>query len=253
MLGEDTLFYTKNGFKKLKNLNKYDEVLNSDGHFTYITRLGPWKPINKCVKLSTSEEIYCDDSLLWDLSGVGEFKYTDELELYEAGISCARSCELERVRPRKLENNYEKSVRIPRNIPHKYITCKLEDKLEFLAGLIDSPMCELGDHHGIYVFSTYFEDFAHELVALARSIGYGVMCRYVPKYKIYVIRIYIDKYIDILPIRDPYKVCFREAGNSYTAFMLGIRKIEPAEANFGRTVELNDGNCLVGYSLVSVY
>lgn len=253
MLGENTLFLTPKGFKKLKNLNKYDEVMNSDGHFTYIKRLSPRKPVNKCVKLSTDEEIYCNDDLLWDLNGVGTFVYTDELKLGEVTSRCARSCELTRVRARKLKNSYELAVTIPENVPYKYFTARLEDKLEFLAGLIDSPMCELTLRHGIYAFYMYSEELAHGIVALARSIGYGALCKYIPIYKIYAVRIHIGKYEDILPVRDPYKACFRGVWAPWTPIVSKSSEITPPEVVFGRAVELNDGNPLVGYSFVSVY
>ena len=253
MLGENTLFLTPNGFKKLKDLEKYDEVMNSNGHFTYIKRFGPWKPVNKCVKLSTDEEICCGDNLLWDLSTVGRFIYTDELELGQDIGRCARSRELTRVRARKLKNSYELAVSIPEKVPGKYFTARLEDKLEFLAGLIDSPMCELGRTHGIYVFYTYSQELAHGIVALACSIGYGALCRRIPIYNIYVVRIHIGKYEDILPVRDPYKACFRGVGLAWTPVISKLREIKPSDVVLGRTVELNDGNPLIGYSLVSVY
>lgn len=250
MLGEDTLFLTPKGFKKLKELEKYDEVMNSDGHFTYIKRLSPWKQLDKCVILSTGERICCDDSLLWDLHGDGEFKYTDELDLDRDNESCAKMHEITRVRARNIKNSYEKSITIPRDVPYKYFTASTMNKLEFLAGLIDSPMCELGDAHGIYVFYTFLENLSWGIVTLARSLGFGVLHR---KYKgVYIVRVYINKYKDILPVRDPYKACYKYAGVAYSIILANKCDIPPSEVNFGRAVELNDGNCLVGYSLVSV-
>ena len=119
--------------------------------------------------------------------------------------------------------------------------------------MIDSPMCELSLCHGIYVFYTYLEELAHGIVALARSIGYGALCKRIPIYNIYVIRIHISKYEDILPVRDPYKACFRGAGVVWTPVISKLYEIKSSEVVLGRTVELNDGNPLIGYSLVSVY
>ena len=203
MLGENTLFLTRKGFKTLKNLNKYDEVMTGYGDFAHIVELGPWIPMTKCAILSTGERIYCTDDTLWNVSAHRTFKFTDELDLEDDAESCTPIFELPGVKGRYKSGSYKKSVTVPKLVPDECLLCDVKTRLEFLAGLIDSPICEIGSGEGIYVFYTQSDELYHGIIALVRSLGFGVSYR--RSGLVHIIRVYINKYIDALPVRDEYK------------------------------------------------
>lgn len=250
MLGEDTLFFTRKGFKKLKNLNKYDEILTGFGTFAHITELGPREKMTKCVEFTTGEKIYCTDDMLWNVGSDRGYKYTDELELLEDGATCADISEFQGVRGRKSFGNYRKSVVVPRCVPNECLLADRDAKLEFLAGLIDSPICEIGDSDGIYVFYTFSDELAHGIISLARSLNFGVTGK--KSGLVHIIRVYINKYIDILPVRDDYKACYDYANTVFALRVKNVREIRPDEACFGRSVRVNGGFGLIGYSFIPI-
>lgn len=248
MLGEDTLVFTKKGFKKVKDLILFDEVLTPFGDFEPIVEMSEWEEMTNKVILSTCEEIYCTDNLLWHLNGSN--KYTDEL--VEDTSTCGVKFALEGVDDELDYSPYDYAVVVPEDVPIEIMMGSLNTKLEFLAGLIDSPICELGTSEGIYklYIREKYSKLADEILAFIRSLSIsgiktldkGVFC----------ITINITKYIDILPIRDEMKLCDNYANNSRNVMIRKIEELSNNDKIMGRMLKVNKGFFLVGYSLVPV-
>lgn len=249
MLGEDIVVYTRDGFKKIKDLVLFDEVLTPFGDFEPIVEMGPWVEMTKKVELSTVEDIYCTDDLLWNL--VTGSKYTDELErdTSVAGVRFA----LERDSDSKLGYSpYNYAVVVPKDVPNEIMMGSLDVKLKFLAGLIDSVMCELGKVDGIYnlYIGRNYRQLADEILAFIRSLGLGVARKIVGNN--YCITFNVTKYIDILPIRDEMMACYDYASIGRNIIIRNIEDLSINDKIMGRKIKVNRGFFLVGYSLVPV-
>lgn len=257
MLGGDTVVFTLKGFKKVKDLELYDEVLTPFGDFEPVVELGPWEEMEYKVDLSGYEDIYCSDDLLWYLYN-NTSCYTDELDKDTATSNL--NFELEGVSDKKLRfNPYNYAVVVPDNVPTDIMLTSLDNKLAFLAGLIDSPICELGEVDGIYklYMNKKYKTLVDELLAFIRSLRLGCVVKL--SGDVYVISFNITKYIDILPIRDEYKACYNYSSIGRNIMIKNIEKISEKSNNLskndkimGRKVKVNRGYFLVGYSLVPV-
>ena len=248
MLGEDTLLFTRKGFKKLKELNLYDEVLTSFGDFEPIIELGPWKECTYELTVSTGETFYCDDDILWDMNYSNASHYIYELKKgdFFGNISPFNGLEGER----HVAEAYNYAVVVPSNVPEKYILSDIDTKLAFLAGLIDSPICMLGQSDGIYEFYTRHEELVRDITTLVRSLGLNVYVRKVDS--VWGVSVYLTKYIDIIPIHDDLKQCEGYA-NSYSRLSINdIKELKNDKKLLGRNIRVNRGHFLIGYSFVTV-
>ena len=248
MLGEDTLLFTKNGFKTLKELDLYDEVLTPFGEFEPIVEMGPWKPVDRVMQLNTLENIYCSDNLLCYTDLDAKFTYVDDLDC-KIAVPFGDIFEFEGDGlNHPVSNGYDFTVVVPTCIPDAYILSNLYVKLSCLAGLIDSPICELGNNDGIYYFYTEYEDVRRGIITLARSLGFGVKCTCTDG--VYAIRVGVDKFIDELPIKDELKRCYKPV---QMIRKTGIKNVGYAKNEvMGRKIKVNGSLFLVGYSLVPV-
>lgn len=254
MLSEDTLVLTKRGFKPVKDLMLYDNVLTPFGDYEPIMELGPWTEMTKKVSLNTCEDIICTGDLLL-LGGTGADNHAvyavDELDGVD--FVCSDVFPPEKSRKNIDFDPYKMAVVVPEYVPDKIILSTIDKKLEFLAGLIDSPICQLGLGEGCY--NLYIKDrykrLADSILALVRSLDLPVSR--ILKDRIYRISIKFDKYIDIIPIRDEMKMCFEYASNGS---LMRVEKISDLSNNdkkiMGRRVKVNGSWFLVGYSLLTV-
>lgn len=254
MLGADTLLFTKKGFKKLIELDMYDEVLTPFGTFEPIVKLGPWKPVDKVIRLNTLEDIYCSDNLMLDAGAYNNkagYMYVDDLaeNIDKVYYNFEEIMEFEGDgRNHPVSNGYDFAVVVPTCIPDAYILSSIEERLKVFAGLVDSPICEIGKTDGYYDFYTYYDDLMQGIVTLCRSIGFGVTCTC--SEMVYKISVAVNKYIDILPIKDELKVCHNYAALNKRMF---VRKISDNKTfTLGREVKVNGGFFLVGYSMIPV-
>lgn len=251
MLGEDTLLFTKKGLKKLKDLALYDEVLTAFGDFEPIVEMSPWGECDKKAVLSTGEEIYCDDDTLWGAVPqgyhCGSFCYTEDINGRYVFNSIIAN---EYFDTNMEEEAYNYAVVVPRNVPNKYLLCDLNTRLAFLAGLIDSPICMLGNADGVYELYTRYDELARDIVTLIRSLALPLYIR--KTQDVYCISVYMIRYIDIIPIQDDLKDCY---DYSSMGFKLSINDIITLKNNKhvkGRRIKVNKGSFLVGYSMVTV-
>lgn len=255
MLGEDTLVLTHRGFKKVRDLIIYDELLTRYGTFEPVVELGPWKNVDKVVTLSSGEQIYCSDDLLWGASKsstpeyYSSFVYTDEFDLENNMYNCNDTLEMEGDKKSSISNAYELGVVVPDRVPDEVILADLETRLAFMAGLIDSQICELRLTEGSYAFYTNYIDLATSIITLARSIEWGARLMIVQG--VYRVDVYMTKYIDALPIRDEYKLFSDYVDKDKHIKINNIETVENSDI-MGRTVRVNGGALLIGYSLVPV-
>ena len=63
MIGLDTVLFTREGFKKLSELNLYDEVLTPLGIFEPIMKMSRIDDVDYYIKTSTDEIIKCSRDL----------------------------------------------------------------------------------------------------------------------------------------------------------------------------------------------
>lgn len=252
MLGEDTLVLTRGGFKKVKDLNLYDEVLTSYGNYEPIVEMGPWKKVDKVVQFSTGERIMCSDDVLWDTYIVGsssqKYVYTDEIEVDKH--ACSNILDIVDCGKYPVHPSYDYAVVVPTCVPNAYIQSSKGIRLGFFAGLVDSPICEVGDSDGRYDFYTTYSDLAEGIVTLARSLGWTVRVK-VDK-GVICICVGVTQYAEELPIK------FRKNGEIRNMpVRTGIRftSVEDIPDNnevFGRKIKVNGGNIVIGYSLIPV-
>ena len=67
MIGLDTVFFTREGFKKLRELNLYDEVLTPLGMFQPIMKMSKIEDVDYYIKTSTDEIIKCSSDMMLPL------------------------------------------------------------------------------------------------------------------------------------------------------------------------------------------
>ena len=249
MLGVDTLLFTRKGFKKLGELDLYDEVLTPFGTFEPIVELGPWESMDTVLKLNTFEDIYCDSSLLLNViyNRNNTFMYPDDIK--KTPVSFQPIFEFEGDgKNHPVSNGYDFAVVVPTCVPDAYILSSIEERLKLLAGLIDSPICELGKAVGTYSFYTYYDDLMQGIVTLARSLGFGVTCHC--SEMVYRIDVNVNKYIDIIPIKDELKICTDYTFQTRNVLIKSVKDCK--NFTLGRKIKVNGGLFLAGYSMVPV-
>lgn len=249
MLGEDTIVYTRGGFKKVKELELFDEVLTPFGDFEPVIELGTPEYMTYMVELDGVEKIYCTGNLLWNMSTATRF--TDDISSDD--VRCAQlSFPLEYEEDFVSFDPYDLAVVVPNEVPNELMMGSLEHKLEFLGGLIDSPICELGDTDGIYrlYISCRYENLINEIFAFIRSLCLGVSRKI--ENGVCCISFNITKYIDIIPIKDEMKECYDYASVNRFVSVTRLCRLSKNDKIIGRKVKVNNGFFLVGYSLATV-
>ena len=69
---------------------------------------------------------------------------------------------------------------------------------------------------------------------------------------VYCVKLYVTKYIDLLPIKDEYKECFTYSYRYGHTKILKVEKLDDCDINC-RTIKVNGGALLIGYSLIPVF
>lgn len=252
MIGLDTLLFTRDGFKPLRDLDLYDEVLTPLGVFKPIMKMSKVENIDYYVRLSTDEIIPCSRDLelpVYDskhrekMVSVDCIKdneyYTTKILPYESKIKSRRKL-------------YEFGVNIPKIIDNNILKTSSCDRYELLSGLMDTPMCSLVSENGIYIFRPHSLEFEKSLVALMRLFGFAVKGEVVNNTRIIKVGVQNVAVIDDIPIRDRYRDITRRPPNNRYEFMpirdVGILK----NSVQGRQIEVPGGLVVVGYSLVPI-
>lgn len=256
MLGENTLFLTKNGFKMLSEINLYDEVMNCYGEFQPVVSLGEWLEVDRVVELSTGELIACDDDMLWNVRKVGEhkdnFMYTYEISDHKGVCEFDSNDELSFNVKTSVFNPYAFAVVVPTEIPDAYLMSSIATRLLLFAGLVDSPICECEPEGiaGKYMFYTHYKNLEVGIVALARTFGWGVKSEVIEG--VTVISVYVTSHADEIPVKDPLKRCTKSFLRTYSVKINRVGMIGPDVHLRGREVGIFGGCPLIGYSLVPV-
>ena len=262
MFGADTLFMTPKGLVPLKKLKLFDKVLTPDGSFQPIVELGDWQLVDRIVRTSTGDEIYCSKDVLWHIvrdatkgtlrgDFASSFLYTDELTplIRAANIAVVKKSG----RDKALFDPYEYGVTIPLKIPAAYMTAKIEVRLALLAGLIDSPICEVISadkaYFGLY---TKYPELAKSIVTLCRTLGIGVNCKVVDD--LWIIRVSVtNDYAHLMPIRDPLKKPIYISTTTQRVHFTRPKIIKKDYKKvYGRKVNVNGNFFVVGHSLLPV-
>lgn len=262
MFGANTLFMTPKGLVPLKKLKLFDKVLTPDGSFQPIVELGEWELVDRVVSTSTGDEIYCSKDVLWHIvhdakfgTLVGDvnstFWYTDELNGLgrAANIACLKSCK----NSKSLFDPYEYGVTIPMSVPAAYMTAKTEIRLALLAGLIDSPICEvIKPDMAYFALYTKYPELAKGIITLCRTLCVGVDCRV--DGDLWIIKIsFNNNYAYLLPLRDPLKKPIK-LSNSRRRIHFNKTRIVKKDYKkvYGRKVNVNGNFFVVGYGLLPV-
>lgn len=252
MIGLDTLLFTKDGFKRLGDLDLYDEVLTPLGVFKPIIKMSKVEDIDYYVRTSTDELIACSRDLelpvyenryrekIVYVDGIKDNKYcTTKILPFESNVTTSR-------------NLYEEGVKIPNIIDNKIFRMSSCYRYELLSGLMDTPMCTLLNENGIYAFRPHSLEFEKSLVALMRLFGFAVRCEIVNGIRIIKVGIQNVAVIDDIPIRDRYRDISKKPPDNRYDFMpirdTGILKNKVK----GRSIEVSGGLVVVGYSMIPI-
>lgn len=251
MIGLDTVLFTRNGFKKLRDLNLYDEVLTPLGVFEPITKMSKIQDVDYYIRTSTDEIIACSRDLELPVYNknhkermvcVSYIKdksyYTTKTLPYESNTFCR-------------ENLYKKGTTIPKSI-EKWLTFSSYDRYDLFCGLMDTPMCSFKGEDGVYDFRPHSYQFEKELVALARLFGFAVKCGMANGHRYVKVGIQNVSVIDDIPIRDRYKDLLKQPPDNRFTFMPIMDNGTLKESVEGRGIKVNGGLVLVGYSLIPI-
>lgn len=251
MIGLDTVFFTRNGFKKLKDLNLYDEVLTPLGMFEPIMKMSRIDDIDYYFKVSTDEVIECSKDLelpLYNENYTLKMRYIGYLDDKKYYTMKTLPCEY----GKDVDvDYYEIGARIPSRIDDSF-TKSTYNRYELFCGLMDTPMCSLKTEDGVYEFRPHSYEFEKDLVSLFRLFGFPVKCGVCDKKRYVKMGIQNIAVIDDIPIRDRYKdIMKRPPDNRYT-FMPLKKTGKLKDTVKGRSISVNGGLALVGYSLIPV-
>lgn len=252
MIGLDTVFFTREGFKKLRDLNLYDEVLTPLGMFEPIMKMSRIKDIDYYMKVATDEVITCSNDLelpVYDINhkekmvSVDSVKdnkyYTTKILSYDSDI-------------RSKEDLYEIGTSIPKEIGNKRLVLSSYHRFELFCGLMDTPICELKSKDGIYDFYPHSYEFEKDLIALARLFGFAVRCGSSKGHRYVKIGIQNISLFDDIPIRDTYRDIEKMPPDNRFAFM-PIKDTGTLKNSVqGREISVKNGLALVGYSLIPI-
>lgn len=252
MIGLDTVLFTPEGFKKLRDLNIYDEVLTPLGKFEPIMKMSPIKEIGNYVKVATDEIIPCSNDLeflVYDKDNNEKLIFAEDLKrntYYTAKTSryyCKKEINLDL---------YEEGIKIPLRISNTMLTASLFDRYELLCGLMDTPICELKNENGVYLFKPHSHLFEKGLVSLFRLFGFPVICGEAKHIRYVKMGVQDLVCMDEIPIRDEYRKMSKTPPKVRYNFMpiKGYGKFKNVAK--GRNIFIKGGLVLVGYSLVPV-
>jgi hypothetical protein len=246
MLSGDTVVLTHDGFKTVKELNLYDEIMTPFGDFEPIVEMGPWEVMNNEVVLSTGEAVVCSDTLLWHVND-NKYKYTDEL--LDGEYACSKIFELGQDGLHPVIPAYDYAVVVPTSVPDAYILSSIETRLAFVGGLIDSPICEIGSRDGIYKFYTQYINLLTGMIALFRSLGWSIKLDFIEG--VYCITLHITSHMSEIPIKDELK---KSQYNCPTSINIRVQCIKDCSNKgiMGRKIRVNGGLFLIGYSFIPV-
>lgn len=252
MIGLDTVVFTREGFKELKDVNLYDEVLTPLGVFEPIVKMSRIQDVDYYIRTSTDEIIHCSDDLelpVYDknhkekmvcVSYIKDNKYyTTKTLPYDSTLSSD-------------EDLYKKGTEIPVTIDNKWLTLSSYNRYELLCGLMDTPMCEFKGEDGIYHFKPHSYKFEQGLVGLLRLFGFPVRCGVTKNHRYVRFGIQNIAVIDDIPIRDKYKDISKIPPDNRYGFMPIMDNGRLKESVKGRSIKVNGGLVLVGYSLIPV-
>lgn len=252
MIGLDTLLFTRKGFKKLKELNLYDEVLTPLGVFMPIIKMSKAEDIDYYIKASTDEVIACSKDLelpVYDKKGNEKMVSVDSIKdkKYFTTKTLPYDSTLE-----SKEDLYKVGVDIPNKIGNKKLILSSADRYDLFCGLMDTPICELKSEDGVYIFRPHSYEFEKDLIALARLFGFGVNGRVVSNHRLIDVGVQNISVIDDIPIRDEYKDINEMPPDNRFDFM-PIKDTGTLKNNVqGRNIAVDGGFVLVGYSLIPV-
>lgn len=252
MIGLDTLLFTREGFKKLKDLNLYDEVLTPLGVFEPIMKMSKIEKIDYYIKTATDEIIKCSSDMELPLYNEN---YTERIIC----VSCIKDKKFYTTKTlpydstKTIKNDlYELGTKIPERIDKRILLSSSYYRYELLCGLMDTPMCSLKREDGIYSFRPHSYQFEKDLVALLRLFGFPVKCDLEKNNRVVKFGIQNIAVIDDIPIRDRYKDILNKPPDNRYVFM-PIKDNGTLEENVdGRSICVDGGLVLVGYSLIPV-
>ncbi len=256
MLGEDTLFLTRNGFVPLRDLKRFDEVLTEYGTFEPIVDLGKWENVTvdyNLVESSTNERFICDDSLMWVVydkytKSHENVVYTDEL--CDKNNYAAKIMDIIQCKKSVLYNPYNYCAVVPMCIQEEYLLSNRETRLECFAGLVDSPICEVGTINGTYNFYTKYYPLEKGIISLARALGYLVSCEI--NEGVTKITVHISGDVEEIPFRDEYKMLISPSRYKNVMLYKSVNKLTKDVNKKARKVSINGGNAVIGYSLLPI-
>lgn len=252
MISLDTLFFTREGFKKLKDLDLYDEVLTPFGMFEPIIEMSRIEDVDYYIKVSTDEIILCSkdlelpiyynknkEKMVYADCIENEKYYTTKILPYDSMINYK-------------EDLYKIGVNIPKRINNKELISSSYDRYELLCGLMDTPMCELKTEDGVYEFRPHSYEFEKDLVSLFRLFGFPVKCGYSKSHRYVRMGVQNISVIDDIPIRDRYKDIEKMPPNNRFKFMPIKDSGTLKNSVKGRNIKVDCGFVLVGYSLTPI-
>lgn len=253
MIGLDTILFTPDGFKKLKDLNIYDEVLTPFGVFEPIMKMSKIQDIDFYIRVATDEKIVCSKDLeipVYDEKNRERIVYAGYIK--DKKYYTTNSLPYDSKKYIKDEDLYIKGTEIPQSISKKWLTASLYNRFELFCGLMDTPMCYLEKEDGVYVFKPHSYRFEQEFVALSRLFGFSVKCDIVKKKRVIKVGVQNIAVIDDIPIRDNYKDLSKMPPDNRPHFMPIIDNGELKTPVKGRNIKVDCGLVLVGYSLIPV-
>ena len=252
MIGLDTLLFTREGFKKLSDLDLYDEILTPLGTFEPIINMSKIEEIDYGIKVATDEVIACSEDLelpLYNENHKEKMIYADcikDTKYYTTKILPYES----QLKTRK--DLYKIGTEIPKKIPNDWLLLSSIYRYDLLCGLMDTPMCSLKSEDGVYDFRPHSFEFEKGLISLLRLFGFGVKCGEIKGHRIVKAGIQNVAVIEDIPIRDRYKDIEIMPPSNRFGFMpikdTGTLKNKVQ----GRSITVEGGLFLAGYSLIPI-
>ena len=176
MVGEDTLFWTRDGFRPLKDLKVGDEVLTMFGVFLPIFSLGEWKEARYVVDAGY-DNIYCRDSSMFAiLEKNGVMKLESTSGLVDKSLSGVAICDIvfetgQRASLEKMRRAYQLGIDVPKKIPKWLFHANFDVKCNFIAGMVDSVNGGLSLAN-CYVLQSRYPEVIDGLTTISRLLGW---------------------------------------------------------------------------------
>lgn len=176
MVGENTLFWTREGFRALKDLEIGDEVLTQYGVFLPIFRLGEWKEAKYVVDVGY-DKIYCRDATMFaiiDKNGVSKLESTNGL--VDKSLTGCRICDTifetgNKLPESKMREAYKLGLNVPSRIPNWLTHGFFDVKCSFMAGLVDSVNGGITQANN-YIINSRYPDVLDNIKTIARLLGW---------------------------------------------------------------------------------